>query len=275
MTGLPEPAFLLQSRAVKLGSTQRFWRRLIKRFIYSQLSMREGLFIAFGKSRPLVLFNIEADPPSIYINFRIRPDRADALEAFLDLPDGLRLTPIRCLDGEEPFLALTLNAYRVSGLANGVRAEWSVYVGDHEGKPRYLIVEAQSDAGSMDPIHIVTRKGDMEHALEGDLLRTRVATELPGTFLAEARIPPPEARETVLPDRQWIEANDYIYWRNGICDRTFQDGSMANTPLLRLPIDGLRIEDTSGWHAYVEPEPVHAVLFARRVQLAISPWWNV
>jgi hypothetical protein len=260
---------------VKLRDSQRFVRRLIKRFIYSQLSMREALFIALRKSQPLVLFNIEADPPSIYINFRIRPDRIDALEAFIDLPDGLTLMPIRCLEGEDPFLAITLNAYRVSGLANGVRAEWSVYVRDHEGKPRYLVLEAQSDAGSMDPVNIVTRPGDMEHTLEGDLLRTRVATELPGRFLAEARIPAPERRQTVMADRQWIEANDYIYWRNGICDRTFHDGAMANTPLWCIPSENLRIEDASGWHEYIEPEPVHGVVFARRVQLAISPWWNV
>jgi hypothetical protein len=163
----------------------------------------------------------------------------------------------------------------VSGLANGVRAEWSVYVLDHEGKPRYLVLEAQSDAGSMDPVNIVTRAGDMQHTLDGDLLRTRVTTECPGTFLAEARIPAPEHRETVMADRQWIEANDYIYWRNGICDRTFHDGAMANTPLWCIPPENLRIEDASGWHEYIEPEPVHGVVFARRVQIAISPWWNV
>jgi hypothetical protein len=260
---------------VELRNSQRFVRRLIKRFIYSQLSMREALFIAFRKSQPLVLFNIEADPPAIYINFRIRPDRLEALETFLALPDGLHLVPIRFLESEEPFLAITLNAYRVSGLANGVRAEWSVYVRDAEGKPRYLVVEAQSDAGSMDPVNIVTRAGDMAHTLDADLLRTRVATELPGSFLAEARIPAPENRKTVMPDRQWIEANDYIYWRNGICDRTFHDGSMANTPLWRIPAENLRIEDHSGWHEYIEPDPVHSVVFPRRVQLAISPWWNV
>lgn len=260
---------------MQLGRLGRFARKAIKRFIYSQLAFREGLFILFGKSKPLVLFNVEADPPSIYINFRVLPERVGALQAHLELPDGLELTPIRCLEGEAPFHAITLNAYRVSGLANGMRAEWSVYVRDAQGVPRYLVVEAQSDSGSMDPVHIVTRAGSMEHALDGDRLRTRVETENGGHFVAEARLPGEAEREPVLPAREWIAANDYIYWRNGICDRTFYDGALAGRALWRVPLEGLRIEDRSGWHEFVEPEPAHAVLLPERMQLSISPWWNI
>ena len=87
---------------MELTRAGRFLRRSIKRFIYSQLALRESLMIFFRKSQPLVLFNVEADPPSIYINFRIRPERLTALADRLELPAGLALTPIRCIDGEEP-----------------------------------------------------------------------------------------------------------------------------------------------------------------------------
>jgi hypothetical protein len=220
-----------------------------------------------------VLFNVEADPPSIYINFRVPTERVAALQEMLELPDGLALAPIRCLDGEEPFHCITLNAYRVSGLVNGVRAEWSAFVRDASGVPRYLVVEAQSDVGSMDPVHLVTRAGSMQHLLEGDRLRTRIETPS-GEFIAEARLPAPGDREALRAAPEWVAANDFIYWRNGICDRTFYDAALAYAPLWRVPLEDLRIEDGSAWREFVEPQPVHAVLLSKRVQFAMSPWWN-
>jgi hypothetical protein len=261
--------------SMRLTRGGRFVRRSIKRFLYSQLALRESLMILLRRSAPLVLFNVEADPPSIYLNFRVRPEQAGALSEALDLPDGLALAPIRVLAGEEPFHAITLNAYRVSGLVNGVRAEWSSYVRDAEGIPRYLVVEAQSDVGSMDPVNIVTRAGDMDHVLEGDVLRTRIVSAEQGEFTLEARLPAPAEREALRAAPEWIEANDFIYWRNGVCDRTFYDAALASAPLWRVPGDGLRIQDGTFWSRFVDPEPVHALLLSRRVQFAMSPWWNV
>jgi hypothetical protein len=259
---------------MKLSAGGRFLRRAIKRFLYSQLALRESLMILFGRSAPLVLFNVEADPPSVYVNFRVREERLGALAEFLDLPEGLSLSPIRCLDGEEPFTAITLNAYRVSGLVNGVRAEWSAFVRDAGGVPRYFVLEAQSDVGSMDPVHVVTRAGSMAHVREGRLVRTRVETEGGGEFLAELEVPEAAERELLRAAPEWIEANDYIYWRNGICDRTFYDASLATAPLCRIPSSGIRVEDGSSWSEFLESEPVHAVMLSRRVQFAMSPWWN-
>ena len=250
-------------------------RRSIKRFLYSQLALREALMILLRKSAPLVLFNVEEDPPSIYVNFRVAPEQLDPLTEALDLPDGLTLTPIRCIDGEEPFHAITLNAYRVSGLVNGVRAEWSAYVRDAEGKPRYLVVEAQSDVGSMDPVNIATRAGEMEHSHQDGRLRTRITSENRGTFSLDARLPAPPEREALRAAPEWIEANDLIYWRNGVCDRTFYDAALAHTPLWRVPLEDLRIQDESFWSRFVEPQPRHALLLSKRVQFAMSPWWNV
>jgi hypothetical protein len=261
---------------MQLTRPGRFLRRSIKRFIYSQLALRESLMIFFRKSAPLVLFNVEDDPPSIYINFRIRPDRLQALADELDLPGGLALAPIRCIDGEAPFHVITLNAYRVSGLVNGVRAEWSVYVRDAEGVPRYLVVEAQSDVFSMDPVNIVTRAGSMEHVLEGDRLHTRITSgENQGEVVCEARLPAVADREAVRAAPERIEANDYIYWRNGVCDRTFYDAALANAPLWRVPLESLQIQDGSVWAEFIDPEPVHALLLSKRVQFAMSPWWSL
>ena len=64
---------------MQLGRAGRRLRQAIKSFIYSQLALREGLMIFFRRSSPLVLFNVEADPPSLYVNFRVRADRVAAL----------------------------------------------------------------------------------------------------------------------------------------------------------------------------------------------------
>ncbi len=260
---------------MKLERSDRLLRRVIKRFIYSQLAVRDALMILFGRTAPLVMFNVEADPPSVYVNFSIRPDRLQALAERLDLPDGLELAPVRCIDGEEPFHAITLNAYCVSGLVNGVRAEWSTYVRDAEAGPRYLVMEAQSNVGSMDPVNIVTRAGEMEHGFDQGRLTTRVTSSSGGAFVLGAHLPATDERETLRAAPEWIAANDLIYWRNGICDRTFYDAALANSPLWRIPPHSLTVQDGSAWAEYVEPEPRHAVLLSARTQLAISPWWNV
>ena len=260
---------------MRLTPAARFLRRSIKRFIYSQLYLRDSLLIFLRKSRPLVLFNVEDDPPSVYVNYRVRPDRVGALDDLLALPDGLTLTPIRVLADEEPFLAITMNAYRVSGLVNGVRAEWSTFVRDADGVPRYLVLEAQSNVGSMDPVHVATRAGDMEHTLQDGMLRTRIVSAERGEFELETPLPAPAEREALTAAPEWIEANDFIYWRNGICDRTFYDAALAHSPVWRVPLAGLRVQDRTVWSEYLEPEPVHAVMLSRRVQFAMSPWWNV
>ena len=252
-----------------------FLRRLVKRYIYSQLMLREALFIILGRSRPLVMFNVETDPPSVYFNFRIRPDRVDALRRRLALPEALSLCPIRCIEGEEPFPALALNVYRVSGLANGLRAEWSAYVRDAGGAPRYLVLEARADAFSMDPVNVFTRAGAVEHALENGILRSRVVSDDGNAFEAEVPMPAASERQEVRATGEWVEANDFIYWRNGVCDRTFYDGALAVAPLWRLPSEGIRVHDDTAWSEFIEPEPVHVVALSRRIQFAMSPWWNV
>jgi hypothetical protein len=105
-------------------------------------------------------------------------------------------------------------------------------------------------------------------------VRTRVRAAGGGEFLAELQVPEAAEREALRAAPEWIEANDTIYWRNGICDRTFYDASLATAPLWRIPSAGLRVEDGSAWREFLEPDPVHAVMLSRRVQFVISPWWN-
>ncbi|MEL7206617.1 MAG: hypothetical protein AAGK32_00025, partial [Actinomycetota bacterium] len=53
----------------------------LKRFMYSQLALRSAVMIALGKEEPFVTFTVEEDPPSVYLVFALRPERADDLKA--------------------------------------------------------------------------------------------------------------------------------------------------------------------------------------------------
>ncbi len=254
-----------------LTSRQRRGRSLLKRFLYSQLAQRDALMIAFGKQKPLVHFIVEAEPPSVYWNFEIRADRVDDLQRDLDCP--MPLTPLRCLEGEAPFYCMTLNMYRVSGLANGIRAEWSVFVKDEHDITRYMVVEAAADSGAVDPINLVTRGGEAGHVDDGQTLESWAVDETGGRF--DSVLQAPHEGETVRADPEWVEANDYIYWLNGICDRTFYDSGMANAKIHLVSPDRCKIEDGSQWAQYLEPTPRHVVVYEHAIEFAMSPWWNI
>ena len=122
-----------------LSRKKRIVRKIIKRFIYSQLYFIESIKILFGRGKPFITFTVEDDPPPIYFNFKIREDRIEDFETMLSLPSEFKLTKLRCLlEDKQEYYYMTLNVYRVSGLTNGLRAEWSTYVREPEGKTRCL-----------------------------------------------------------------------------------------------------------------------------------------
>jgi hypothetical protein len=74
---------------------------------------------------------------------------------------------------------------------------------------------------------------------------------------------------------EWIAANDYIYWRNGICDRTFYDSGLVGAHTTVVRSTNLKIRDSTRWGEIVLPEPKHVVVFHNPIEFAISPWWNL
>lgn len=247
---------------------------MLKRFLYSQLALRQAAMILLGKEQPLVPFTVEADPPSVYLVFRLRSEVVDGLGAALGIPDHLRPMPIRCLDGDEPAHLLTLNIYRVSGLANGLRAEWSIYVDDGGGRPRYLIIDARSSQVSMDPVDIITRATPVIHERRGATVHSRVGAD-PEAFDCSLDVSPGDETPLVVASPEWATANDYIYWINGVCDRTFYDAGMVAPRVRRVPQSAVTLEDNTRWAALIEPEPVHVLVFEDAIELVISPWENI
>ncbi len=269
-TTTPEAAALV----APLSGIGRLGRKLLKRFLYGQMALMQGVLIAIGREKPYVRFTVEADPPSIYWVFRLKAEVVAGLGQRLGLPAGFESTPIRCTVDDEPAHLLTLNVYRVSGIAKGIRAEWSMYVADAQGEPRYMVVDARSSKGSMDPVAVVTRSSRVEHVRDGDVVTTTVGE--PGCrFTATVNLPNPDAGTTIAPAPEFVTANDYIYWGNGICDRTFYDKGMAYPNQLVLPGAGAVLNDETPWAQLVDPVPAHIVVFRDAIELVVSPWENL
>jgi hypothetical protein len=248
-------------------------RRIVKRFIYSQLSLKDAIFILLGKDQPSIPFTVEADPPSVYFNFRVKPEKVVEFERYLALPDHLPLAPVRCLRDDSAEVLLTLNVYRVTGISQGLRAEWSTYVRDEAGKPRYMVVEARSSTFSMDPVDIITRASRVEHVREKHRISTCIESNEGQLFTANCNTSS-EADQVELAG-EWIAANDYIYWRNGVCDRTFYDAGLADAQVLALPANAIKIDDDTHWAGFLEATPKHTLIFTEAIDFMISPWWNV
>ena len=245
-------------------------RRAVKRFLYSQMALRNGAMVAIGREGPLVRFTVEDDPPSVYLVWKVEDPAA--LSAHLDLPPGIELAPIRCDEADEPEFLLTLNVYRVSGITNGLRAEWSAYIADEQGVPRYLVVDARADNTSMDPVDVITRKSRVVHERTGDTVRIRVGDD-PGAFQASFTVP-----ADAMPVRshpEFVSANDFIYWRNGVCDRTFYDAGLADADQVAIDPSTVAITDGTEWVAFIEDAPRHVLVFRRAIEFVVSPWANL
>ena len=255
-----------------LSRLGRLGRSFLKRYMYAQLSIWNGFLIAIGKEEPLIRFRIEKDPPSTYWVYRIKSSEIEGLAEKLGIPPEFSLCPIQCLDTDEPAYLLTMNAYKVSGLASGIRAEWSVFVRDANNTPRYMIVEAWSSKLSMDPINIFTKGTTVIHERDDRAIHTQVG-EGDGSF--KSTICMLDVEEPVTLSAEWIAANDYIYWTNGVCDRAFYNADLAHAQQLSIKNGNSIIKDGAFWGQIVEPDPVHILVVDNVIELVISQWENI
>jgi hypothetical protein len=247
--------------------------RFLKRVMYSQLALRDAVMILFGKRRPSLSFKVLAEPSSVYINFSIKHDMAREFASYINLSEGFSPVPIRCLAGEEPALLLTLNIYEVSGIVRGTRAEWSTYIADRHGIPRYMVLEARAGEGSLDPVNFFTRADRVEHVMVDGTVQSTVASVDGGLFISTLRLD--DKHPMAEPATEWIAANDYIYWRNGVCDRSWYDASLFDATVHIIPPDDVSISDGTHWARFVQPQPRHVLQYDGGLDLVLSPWFNI
>jgi hypothetical protein len=254
---------------------ERTKRLIFKRVLYPILSLIDVFTIILGKAQPRVQFTVKGDPPSTYYNFKIKPDKLEDFRAYINLPDGLPLTPIKCLADEPEDYVLTLNVYHVAGIASGVRAEWSTYVTDHLGIRRYMVLEARSSTKSFDADHFRVNPTRVEHDKRNGTLTSIVESESQKLFRIDCDLSSLEQCPYLTIAGEWIEANDYIYWRSGICDRTLYDAGMANPRVKNVPNESITIDDQTHWAPFIEPQPKHTLVYEAPMEFILVPWRNL
>lgn len=259
----------------------------LKRSEFGARAQFDAQQIAAGLAEPVLPFTVEDTPPSIFVNYVVPDDRAAAFASFIDLPPGFTLAKVRILEGDAtPQYWLSLNVYRVSGITTGLRAEWSTYVDDGSGTPRFMIIRARASEGSLDPIGPLALPEPFDHTLGNDnvirtdMLRTEVENGVPvvtGDPLFDSTIALPAVadRHFVQPTLEWVEANDFIYWMNGVNDRIFHNSTSHSPPLLSIDPASVTISDHTEWTPYIDPSPGHVLVYLDKLQFMIGPWWNI
>lgn len=70
---------------------------------------------------------------------------------------------------------------------------------------------------------------------------------------------------------EWIETNDYIYWRNGICDRTFCDSGLANARMRTIDVPNVSIDNDAPWAEFIDPIPRHVIVLDDAIEFVCRP----
>ncbi len=250
--------------------------RFIKKYLYGMYTFSSAAQILAGTADPMVTFTVENTPPSVYYNFVVPDANAAAFAAAIPLPSGFTLSKIRIIDGETPKYYLTANVYRVvASMTEEMRVEWSTYVDAGEGIPRYMVIEPRSAVFSSDPVNIFTPAGVVQHAIEDGQIRTYIESEGSTFFQASFDYPVAGLPGPIVTDREWAIANDYIYWTNGVCDRTFYVGGMHNGDVVSIDPADVIITDTTARSAFINPVPANVLVYQDKIELVVSPWYNL
>lgn len=238
--------------------------------------------VTHGGNVPWMNFNVGENPNSIFINFEFTDkNQRDAFEAE-HLPTGFTLAPLRILESDEPRYFLVLNIYQSSGgLVEGARAEWSVFINDPATSvPRFLVVQAAAENITVDSVNLLVLPEPVFHVLETDAIVSFVGVEDENTENVElyfsSRINWPQQPEThVTFHREFVAANDFIFWGNAVADRGLYNASVHNRPAALIEAGEISFVDESRWSSYINPQPVHTVAYLNPLEIVISPWWNL
>jgi hypothetical protein len=211
----------------------------------------------------------------LYFNWEIPAKNVPAFEQALQLPDrGFQLSPIEIIRNEKPRYYLSLNFYSVviAGVVN-YRSEWSVYVRrEGDSKPRYMVIEVQSSEAGADPTYPGFIKPASEVIYEIDKEDVNLSNE---GFVASLSLPKTGAGRKVHVGKPWVEANDALYWINGLADTALYNGGLTDASLISVNPNKVELSNSSPWAAFVKGKPSNVLLFQRPLELAFTPYFNL
>jgi hypothetical protein len=163
----------------------------------------------------------------------------------------------------------------LQGLLSGLRGEWSVYVTKDSGRASYMVVDARASNLTLDSVNWFSRGTPIVHKRTDAGLRSFVASDQGTSFYSLVKQNGIDNARRVYPEPAWVSANDRIYWRNGVADRTYYDGNFVDTPVLSVDPAMISFTDYTVWSQFVIQQPISVLVYESGFELVISPWYNL
>jgi hypothetical protein len=281
------PYFNLSDPALGLPPGYTEPLKQFKNFTFGAFSYGHAFQVLQGLEEPLLRFDIDtAQVPSIFINFGIPNQKAKAFEAALRLPANFRLAKSKATARQPAQYLLSLNIYESPDVLTGervYRAEWSTYVRDLND-PRvdahfFMVVDVDSSGASLNPVDLFTPPTALDYRLQrgriiADIKRTAEDGSVSDKFFVDFPMPAPNAPVVRLHE-PWTLANDRVYWRNGVYDLLFYNGSLLDADVVEADPKSLVIRDHTPWSSFVNPTPAQVLVFRKPLQFVLHPWYNV
>jgi hypothetical protein len=211
----------------------------------------------------------------LYFNWEVPAASVSQLEAALKLPGrGFRIAPIEILRGEKPRPYLSLNYYMttIAGVPT-YRTEWSTYVVKApDPRPRYMVLEVQSSEPGADPTYpgFVKPAAEVTYTIDGK----QVQVSSPD-FQASFALPPSGKEKTVKIGQPWAQANDALYWLNGVADTALYNGGLTDASPISVDPASADVDNDSPWAAFIADRPSNIVLFTQPLEFAFTPYANL
>jgi hypothetical protein len=215
----------------------------------------------------------------LYFNYEIPKANVPKLEALLQssygfAAKGFSLAPIALLKDSEPKYYMSLNFYSVviAGVVN-YRSEWSTYVrraGDP--KPRFMVLEVKSSEDTADPMApgFISPATNVEYTVGGGSLVA--ATD---GFQASLRLRDSGRADSAQASYAWAQANDYLYYANGVADTALYNGMLTDAALVSINPNAATIKNASTWAKFIAAKPSHIVYFSEPLEFAFTPYFNL
>lgn len=215
----------------------------------------------------------------LYFNYEIPPANVPALEGALQLyygfgDKGFSLTPIALLKDSTPKYYMSLNYYSVviAGVVN-YRSEWSTYVRrEGDPKPRFMVLQVQSSEDTADPMSpgFTNPATYVEYTVGGGSIMAAT-----NDFQANLTLPAPGTATTQRVSYAWAEANDYLYYANGVADNALYNGMLTDAALVSIDPATASIDNDSIWKDFISDQPSHIVYFSEPLEFAFTPYFNL
>lgn len=277
------PYFNLADPTLQLDPGYVAGLQQFKLFTFGAFSYGHAFLVLQGLEEPLLRFDTLANNvPSIFIHFNIPQNKVKALEAYLGLPDGFKLTPTKMTPRQPARHLLTLNVYESPDALTGLpafRAEWSVYVKDRRDPsakgPYLMVVDVNSSSPSLDPYNLFSPPSGIAYANNAGRLEGAIQNPDTTAKFSFAFGMPPAGAPSVRLHEPWILANDRIYWRNGVCDLLFYNGLLLDADVAEVDPSSLVIQDHTVWADFIDPTPTQVMVFRNPLKFVLHPWYNV